>query len=104
MTIKVSVMWANGDDATFDEDYYLQTHIPLLVELLGDALQKVEVDRGVGGLGPGAPPPYVAITQLHFDSVDTFQTAFGPHADKITGDEPNFTNIEVQVQISETVR
>ena len=58
--INVSVMWPNSDDATFDHDYYLQTHIPMLVELLGDTLKKVEVDRGIGGLQPGAPPPYVA--------------------------------------------
>jgi uncharacterized protein (TIGR02118 family) len=72
--------------------------------VLGDTLKKVEVDRGIGGLQPGAPPPYVAITHLHFDSVGDFQTAFGPHAERITGDEPNFTNIAVKVQISEVVK
>jgi uncharacterized protein (TIGR02118 family) len=41
---------------------------------------------------------------LHFDSVGDFQTAFGPHAERITGDEPNFTNIAVKVQISEVVK
>jgi uncharacterized protein (TIGR02118 family) len=102
--INVSVMWPNSDDATFDHDYYMETHIPMLVELLGDALKNVEVDRGIGGLQPGAPPPYVAITHLHFDSVDDFQRAFGPHAERITGDEPNFTNIAVKVQISEVVK
>lgn len=76
----------------------------MLVELLGDTLKKVEVDRGIGGLQPGAPPPWVAITHLHFDSVGDFQTAFGPHAERITGDEPNFTNIAVKVQISEVVK
>ena len=76
----------------------------MLVELLGDTLKKVEVDRGIGGLQPGAPPPYVAITHLHFDSVGDFQTASGPHAERITGDEPNFTNIAVKVQISEVVK
>jgi len=102
--IKVTVMWPNSDDATFDHEYYLQKHIPMLGELLGDKLKRVEVDRGVGGLEPGAPPPYVAITNLHFDSVDDFQMAFGPNVEKITGDEPNFTNIPVKVQISEVVK
>lgn len=54
-------MWSNADDATFDHDYYLQNHIHMLGEFLGDKLKKVEVARGVGGLKPGAPPPYVAI-------------------------------------------
>jgi uncharacterized protein (TIGR02118 family) len=76
--IDVIVMWPNADDATFDHDYYLQKHIPMLGELLGDKLTRVEVAKGIGGLEPGAPPPYVAITHLYFDSVDAFQTAFGP--------------------------
>jgi uncharacterized protein (TIGR02118 family) len=102
--IDVTVMWSNADDATFDHDYYLQKHIPMLGELLGDNLKRVEVARGIGGLAPGAPPPYVAITHLYFDSVDAFQTAFGPHVEKITADEPNFTNIPIKVQISEVVK
>ena len=102
--IDVTIMWSNADDATFDHDYYLQKHIPMLGELLGDKLKRVEVVRGIGGLEPVAPPPYVAIAHLYFDSVDAFQTAFGPHVEKITGDERNFTNIPVKVQISEVVK
>lgn len=101
--IDVTVLRSNADDATFDQDYYLQKHIPMLGELLGDKLKRVEVARGIGGLEPGAPPPYVAITHLYFDSIDDFQTAFGPNVEKITGDERNFTNIPVKVQISEIV-
>jgi hypothetical protein len=32
-----------------------------------------------------------------------FQGAFGPHAEEIMGDVPNFTNIEPMIQISEIV-
>jgi uncharacterized protein (TIGR02118 family) len=59
---------------------------------------------GVGGLAPGTPPPYVTATNLYFDNVDAFQTAFGPHVDAITGDERNFTKIPTLVQISEVVK
>lgn len=102
--ISVSIMWPNGENASFDHDYYLGKHIPMLAKLLGDKLKKIEVDRGMGGREPGSPPAYVAITRLKFDSIEDFQTAFGPHADRVTGDESNFTNIEVQVQISEIVK
>ncbi|HDZ34363.1 MAG TPA: EthD family reductase, partial [Pseudoalteromonas sp.] len=36
--IKVSVLYPNADDAQFDFDYYCNVHIPLIAELLGDAL------------------------------------------------------------------
>lgn len=47
--------------------------------------------------------PQVAMGHLYFDSVEDFQDAFGPNAEKIMGDIPNFTNSEPVVQISEVV-
>jgi uncharacterized protein (TIGR02118 family) len=102
--IDVTVMWPRADGATFDYDYYLQKHIPMVEELLGEDVRKVEVARGIGGLAPGAPSPFLTITHFYFDSVEAFQTAFGPHVEKITGDERNFTNVPTTVQISEVVR
>jgi uncharacterized protein (TIGR02118 family) len=102
--IKVTVMWPNSQEAAFNHDYYMQNHIPMAVELFGDKLKKVEVDRGVAGLGPGSPPPYAAITQFHFESLGDFQAAFGSHGAQISGDQPNFSAIDPVVQISEVAR
>jgi len=35
------------------------------------------------------------------NAVDAFQKAFGPRADSITGDIPNYTDIQPLVQLSE---
>jgi uncharacterized protein (TIGR02118 family) len=102
--IKVTVMWPESEEAPFNHDYYLEQHIPMAVELFGQQLKKVEVDRGVGGLGPGSPPPYAAITQFHFASLEDFQAAFGRHGAQITEDQPNFSAIDPVVQISEVAR
>ena len=102
--IKVTVMWPNSEEAPFNHDYYLDNHIPMAVELFGEQLKKVEVDRGIAGLGPGSPPPYAAITQFHFESLEAFQAAFGPHAAQITEDQPNFSANDPVVQISEVAR
>lgn len=101
--IDVTVLWANGENARLDQEYYLQKHIPMLRELLGDKLKKVEVERGLGGLEPNSPAPYLVMTHLVFDSLDDFQQGFAAHGDQIQADTPNFTNIPVQVQISEVV-
>ena len=45
--------------------------------------------------------PFIAIGHLIFDSVDSFQNSFGPHAEKIMADIPNYTNTQPQIQISE---
>jgi uncharacterized protein (TIGR02118 family) len=38
---------------------------------------------------------------LKFESVAAFETAFGPNADAIVSDIPNYTDIEPVIQISE---
>lgn len=99
--IKVSVMYPNTPDGKFDMDYYGNTHMPLVAELLGDALKGGAVDSGLAGGAPGSAPAFIAMGHITFDSVESFQQAFGPNAEKIMADLPNFTNIQPQIQISE---
>lgn len=102
--IKVSVMYANEDGKKFDMDYYCNNHIPMVQEKLGAALLKAEVDEGLGGGAPDAPAAYVAMGHIYFESMDSFQTAFAPHAGEIMADIPNYTDIEPSIQVSEVKR
>ena len=100
---KVSVLYPNGDGKTFDLDYYCNTHIPMVGELLGNSLKGVTVEKGLGGAVPGSTAPYACVGTMYFDSVEEFGKVFGPNAEKIMGDLPNFTNAEPIIQISEVV-
>ena len=99
--IKVSVMYPNSEDATFDIDYYCNTHVPMVGSLLGDALKGGAVDSGIAGGAPGEAAKFIAMGHLTFESVEAFQNSFGPNAEKILADLPNFTNTQPQIQISE---
>src|SRR5215469_1609450 len=99
--IKVSVLYPNGANSNFDMNYYLTKHIPMVKEKLGTACKNVAVEEGIAGGAPGAPATYLAMAHLTFESIDAFQKAFGPHADAIMGDVPNYTNAQPTVQISE---
>ena len=81
--------------------YYCNKHIPMVGQKLGAACKMITVDQGLGGPQPGSRPSFVAMAHLSFDSVDSFQSAFGPHAEAIMGDIPNYTDIEPIIQISE---
>ncbi len=102
--IRVSVLYPMGEGKKFDATYYLQKHMPLVRERLGKAgLVRAEVDKGIAGGAPGAPAPYVYIAHLYFNSIADFQKAMAVHGKEIMGDVPNYTNIPLQVQISEIV-
>lgn len=99
--IKVSVFYANQPGNHFDIDYYCTKHIPMVRQLCGSTLLNAAVEQGVAGATAGAPPPFLAMGHLYFETVDAFQSAFGPHTSEILADVPNYTNIQPIIQVSE---
>jgi len=99
--ISVNVLYRHTDATKFNMNYYLDTHIPLVRKLLGAALKGVVVHQGIAGGAPGSPPEFTVIAELRFDSMDSFQAAFAPHAPAVTGDIVNFTNVEPTIQFSD---
>ena len=98
--IRVNVMYPKQDGGSFDYDYYLNTHMPLVGERWSGVVRGMEVYRGLSGAG-GADEPYVTVASLKFDSVEAFQQALDADAAEIMGDIPNFTNINPVIQIEE---
>lgn len=101
--IKVSVLYPYAEGKKFNMDYYLNKHTTLLTKLLGDALKSATIESGISGVAPGSPAPFVAIINMYFDTLQSFQQSFGPSIDKLMADLPNFTDIEPVAQISEVV-
>ncbi len=102
--VKVTIMYPNDDGKTFDMDYYSTNHMPMLANVMGDSLKFYEIDKGISGRTPDEPIPYLAIGYLYFDTLSAYQNSFGPNAEKIVGDIPNYTNIQPVVQISEVIQ
>jgi uncharacterized protein (TIGR02118 family) len=101
--IKVSVMYPNLPGARFDHAYYRDRHMPLVQRKMGAACNRYTVDRGLAGGTPGASATYVAMCHIFCDSVEAFQAGFGPHAQEIMADIPNYTDLQPVIQISEVV-
>jgi uncharacterized protein (TIGR02118 family) len=99
--IKISVLYPNSAGARFDMNYYVSKHMPLVQKKLGAALKGVAAEQGVAGGAPGVAAPFIAVGHLMCDSIETFQSAFAPHADSIMADLPNFTNVQPVIQIAE---
>ena len=100
--IKVSVMYPSKPGVRFDHDYYRDKHLPLIKSRMGAALQYYAIDKELTAAAD-APAAYVAMCHLLCDSVDEYQSSFGPHAREIDGDICKFTDVRPIVQISEVV-
>jgi uncharacterized protein (TIGR02118 family) len=99
--IKVSIFYPHSADASFDMNYYVTKHMPMVRDKLGTACKGMAIDHGVGGGAPGTAPTYVAMGHFLCDSVPAFQAAFGPHAKEIMADIPKYTKIQPIIQFSE---
>jgi uncharacterized protein (TIGR02118 family) len=98
---KVSVLYPHTPNASFDMNYYVTKHMPMVRDKLGAACKGMAIDQGIAGGAPGTPPTYVAIGHFLCESVQAFQAAFGPHAKEIMADIPNYTKIQPIIQFSE---
>lgn len=97
-------MYPNSPEVSFDTEYYKNSHLPMIATSLGEALKEMEFNLGISGKMSSEAAPYIAMAHLTFDSLESFQTSFGPHARKFAADVPNYTNVQGEVQISEIVK
>ncbi len=93
--IRLSVFYPATEGATFDHDYYRETHIPLCVSTWG--LDGAEIDKGIDG-------PYVAAVHFRFASLEALQAAMASEGTRaILADVANYTTISPVLQTSEVV-
>ena len=103
--IKISILYPNYKGSRFDIRYYIDTHMPLSIGFLSahPGFKGVSVEQGLGGALPGIDAAYIAMCHFLFDSVESFLSAFTPHAEILQGDMPNYTDIVPIIQVNEVL-
>ena len=99
--IKVSLFYPNKPGSRFDFEYYLKTHMPMSIKLLGPAVKSVTIERGIEGVEKGSPPAFAALCHFVCESREAFEAAFLPNATVLQGNMPRYTDIEPVIQMSE---
>jgi uncharacterized protein (TIGR02118 family) len=100
-TFKVAILYPNGEDKTFDMDYYEKKHMPMVARFLGKNLKFYEIDKGISGRTPNDKAPFVAIGYFYISDVAEYNKAIAQNRDAVINDFKNYTNIQPVVQISE---
>ena len=93
--IRLSVLYPATEGASFDHDYYRDSHVPLAVKTWG--LESAEIDKGVDG-------PYVAAVHFTFESMEAMGAAMASEGTgDVMADVANYTTITPVLQTSEIV-
>jgi uncharacterized protein (TIGR02118 family) len=97
-------MYPATSGSHFDWNYYLGQHLELSRRLLKPrGLVRTEVDKGIGGFPPGAPPPFHALGHLFFRTMAEMDSALTATAAEFIADERNYFDGSSVVQISEVM-
>ena len=97
--VTMTVVYPYAADAPFDQAYYIDSHIPLAREVFGDAVTDVSVHYALAGLA--GDPPFAAIAQLEFASMEAYQQAMAhPRAAEVGADVANFAGVTPMIQLS----
>ncbi len=98
---KVTILYPNGEDKTFDMDYYEKKHMPMVAGFIGENLKFYEIDKGISGRTSNDKPPFLAIGYFYIKDVAEYNKAIGQNRETIIGDFKNYTNVQPVIQISE---
>ena len=101
--ITVNVLYPNKDGATFDIDYYLTSHIPMLKRVYGSALKGCMVEQGLGGRDPGTKAEFAVLCHLRFDSVESYRQVSDAVGGQVRNDVANYASEPPIVQLSDVI-
>jgi uncharacterized protein (TIGR02118 family) len=93
----MTITYQNGPDVRFNFDYYVNTHMPLIMRLYGKSISRFELRRGLPG-ADGAPPPFVATITIWIADGKAFDEAQVQHQAGLRADVPKFTNAVLAAQ------
>ncbi|HSX86527.1 MAG TPA: EthD family reductase [Pseudomonas sp.] len=96
----VTVLYPNEPGGHFDFAYYRDSHIPMMLDLLGDNVLSTEVRRGIQAVD-GSSAPYLCLLNTHIRSAEQFAQVMTEHREKVLGDIVNYTNLQPIIQIDE---
>lgn len=101
MPISLQVVYPVSETSTFDHDYYLTKHMPLVEQHIGSHIASQVVTRGVAD-GGGGPTPFHAIATFTFSNQEALDAAFAA-AGPVLEDIPKFTTTQPQMMVGDVI-
>ena len=102
--IKVTVFYGNEEGKSFNMDYYVNTHMPLVQERLTPfGMRYYNVEQGISDTDPTRLPCTSPSATCCSTTLTASTRASRPTAANWSGDVKNFTDIEPKFLISELV-
>jgi uncharacterized protein (TIGR02118 family) len=99
----ITVLYPAKDNEGFDFQFYLKRHVPLIENILGNSLHRLEVRRGQS-TPDGTPPLYTAIISIWIADWTAYEKAMASRAQELIDEVPLFTRVMPVIQTDEVLQ
>ena len=86
----ITILYPAKDNDGFDHEFYRTRHAPLIKDILGPALHKLEVRKGAHG-PDGGPPTWIAVISIWIADWDAYEKAMAVRTQELLDEVPLFT-------------
>ncbi len=96
----ITVLYPHANNEV-DFEHYRKVHAPLIVDVLGKALHRLEVRRGVSSPDGSQPPMYAIVVNIWIADDELYETKIAARQQELIDDVKNFTKVMPTMQIDE---
>ena len=98
----ITVLYPAKDNDAFSFDFYLKRHVPLIQDILGKSLHRIEVRKGAHAMD-GKSPLYIAVISIWIADWEAYEKAMKVRAQELIDEVPLFTKVMPIIQTDEVI-
>src|SRR5215510_7252744 len=98
----ITILYPAKDNDAFDFEFYLRRHVPLIKDILGDRMHRLEVRKGASAQGGGAPT-YICVISIWIADWPAYEKVIAARASELIAEVPLFTKVMPLIQIDEVI-
>jgi uncharacterized protein (TIGR02118 family) len=99
----ITVLYPAKDNDAFGFEFYLKRHVPLIKDILGKSLHRIEVRKGASSQDGAGPPNYTCVISIWIADWPAYEKAIAARASELIAEVPLFTKVMPQMQIDEVI-
>ena len=99
----INILYPAKDNDGFDFEFYIKRHVPLIKDILGKSLHRIEVRKGASSHDGTGTPTYTCAICIWIVDWPAYEKAIAARASELIAEVPLFTKVMPQMQIDEVI-
>lgn len=99
----INILYPAKDNDGFDFKFYLDRHVPLIKDILGKSLHRIEVRKGASDQHGTGAPNYTCVISIWIADWPAYEKALAARAPELIAEVPLFTKVMPQIQTDEVI-